>query len=266
MACGRVLTTNRPVLQLSKHEGLFFFQGGMLGVRLRELRPQGFSAVSFRFALLAGAGRIAAMNHTRLPLTLFVALACLVGSNLLHAASPLEPQPFRVAASVPDLAELPSPAAVKLQGFLGRRVELNASARLAKVDLEPLLAGFRQKPGVHPWIGEHLGKWLHAATLAWAYTGDPALKAKLDYAVAELGNAQEPDGYLGTYVPDKRFGLHAGADWDVWSHKYCLMGLLTYYQYTGSPTALANCAQDRRPVGQDVSARDARASSVRAPT
>ena len=57
----------------------------------------------------------------------------------------------------------------------------------------------------------------------------------------DLIAAQEPDGYLGTYVPEKRFGLYEGADWDVWSHKYNLMGLLTYYQYTGHEPALAAC-------------------------
>src|SRR6185295_10608769 len=61
------------------------------------------------------------------------------------------------------------------------------------------------------------------------------------YAAAELVKAQEPDGYLGTYVPEKRFGLYEGADWDVWSHKYNLMGLLTYYQYTGNEPALNAC-------------------------
>jgi DUF1680 family protein len=82
---------------------------------------------------------------------------------------------------------------------------------------------------------------MHAATLAWAYTGDPRLRAKLDRVAADLIAAQEPDGYLGTYVPEKRFGLFEGADWDVWSHKYNLLGLLTYYQYTGHEPALAAC-------------------------
>ncbi len=117
----------------------------------------------------------------------------------------------------------------------------NATNRLLTVDTEPLLAGFRHKPGVHPWIGEHVGKWMHAATLAWAYSGEPRLRTKLDRVAAELVAAQEPDGYLGTYVPEKRFGLYPGADWDVWSHKYNLMGLLTYYQYTGNEPALAAC-------------------------
>ena len=39
----------------------------------------------------------------------------------------------------------------------------------------------------------------------------------------------------------QRFGLFEGADWDVWSHKYNLLGLLTYYQYTGNEAALAAC-------------------------
>jgi len=149
--------------------------------------------------------------------------------------------PWRVAPKLPDALEVPSPAAVKLEGFLGLRVANNAHNRLLAVDTEPLLAGFRQRPGSHPWIGEHIGKWLHAATLAWSYTGEDALRSKLDRVVAELIRCQEPDGYLGTYTPDKRFGLHPGADWDVWSHKYNLMGLLTYYQYTGHEPALTAC-------------------------
>jgi uncharacterized protein len=168
-------------------------------------------------------------------------LSALVVGNYLSLSSAVragDPKPFRVPPAMPDGLELPSPASVHLQGFLGTRVLVNESNRLAKVDVEPLLAGFRKKPGVHPWIGEHIGKWMHAATLAWATTDDPDLRAKLDYAVSELIKAQEPDGYLGTYVPGKRFGLHEGSDWDVWSHKYNLMGLLTYYQYTGNELAL----------------------------
>lgn len=142
---------------------------------------------------------------------------------------------------MPAVVELTSASSTHLEGFLGARVAVNERNRLAKVDLEPLLAGFRQKPGSHPWIGEHIGKWMHAATLAWANSSDPELRKKLDYAAAELVKAQEPDGYLGTYVPEKRFGLYEGSDWDVWSHKYNLMGLLTYYQYTDNEAALQAC-------------------------
>ena len=164
--------------------------------------------------------------------------------------APLALVPYRIPAGLPDAAEALSPADVRIDGWLGERLRANATVRLPAVDTEPLLAGFRHRPGTHPWIGEHIGKWLHAATIAWAYTGDPALREKLDRAAADLIQCQEPDGYLGTYVPEKRFGLYPQADWNVWSHKYNLMGLLTYYQYTGNEAALGAC----RKVGDLLAA------------
>jgi len=151
------------------------------------------------------------------------------------------PQPFIAKEAMPDTLQSLAPCDVRMTGWLGHRIEINETKRLVLVDLEPLLAGYRHKPGSHPWIGEHIGKWLHAATLAWSYTGDPKLKARLDNAVADLIATQEADGYLGTYEPAKRFGLFEGADWDVWSHKYNLIGLLTYYQYTSNKSALNAC-------------------------
>lgn len=147
---------------------------------------------------------------------------------------PVEPLPYRVDALMPDTIRLLSPSAITLDGWLGARVRASETHRLLTVDTEPLLAGFRRKPGAHPWIGEHVGKWLDAATLAWANSGDSALRAKLDRVAAELIAAQGPDGYLGTYLEKDRW-----TEWDVWSHKYCLIGLLTYHRYTASAAALA---------------------------
>lgn len=149
------------------------------------------------------------------------------------------------AFATPDrLPELATPVAlpdVHVGGWIGRRIDASEVHRLLVVDTGSLLAGYRHKPGSHPWIGEHIGKWMHAATLAWAYNGDVRLRRKLDQAVADLIATQEADGYLGTYLPAQRFGLFDGADWDVWSHKYNLIGLLTYYQYTGNRPALNAC-------------------------
>jgi hypothetical protein len=147
----------------------------------------------------------------------------------------------KVTAASPDVDEVLSPAAIHIDGWLGARIDANESKRLLDVDTVPLLAGYHKKPGSHPWIGEHIGKWMHAATLAWAYSGDQRLRDKLDRAAAELIACQEPDGYLGTYVPEQRFGQFPGADWDVWSHKYNLIGLMTYYDYTGDKAALEAC-------------------------
>jgi DUF1680 family protein len=156
-----------------------------------------------------------------------------------QAAAPVLPVPDAVAPAAAAALRPLAPSAVRIGGWLGARIDANESHRLLVVDTEPLLEGYRHRPGNHPWIGEHVGKWMHAATLAWAYSGDEALRRKLDAVAAALIATQEPDGYLGTYAPDKRFGLYDGADWDVWSHKYNLIGLLTYYRYTGSAPALA---------------------------
>jgi DUF1680 family protein len=160
-------------------------------------------------------------------------------TSLALAASPITPIPYKAPALLPDVLEPLEPSSVKVAGWLGARIDANVNGRLEVVDTAPLLAGYIKKPGEHPWIGEHVGKWLHAATLAWAYTGDPALRLKLDQVAAQLVSTQEADGYLGTYLPPQRFGLFPGADWDVWSHKYNLIGLLTYYRYTGNEPALS---------------------------
>lgn len=57
---------------------------------------------------------------------------------------------------------------MKVGGWLGHRIDLNESDRLLEVDATPLLAVYKSRPGEQPWIGEHVGNWLHAATLAWA--------------------------------------------------------------------------------------------------
>jgi hypothetical protein len=149
------------------------------------------------------------------------------------------PVPYKVALAMPDSLRALDPSSVKIEGWLGARIDANVSHRLAVVDIAPLLAGYIKKPGVQPWIGEHVGKWIHAATLAWVYTGDATLRAKLDDTVSRLIATQESDGYLGTYLPSQRFGLFPDADWDVWCNAYNMIGLLTYYRYTGEESALA---------------------------
>jgi hypothetical protein len=155
------------------------------------------------------------------------------------AAAPVLPVPYKVSSAIPEIVRFSELSQVRIQGWLGDRIDANERSRLLVVDTDPLLAGYLKKPGKQEWIGEHVGKWLDAATLAWAYSGDLALKEKLDRVAAQLMGAQEPDGYLGTYLPAQRFGLFPGADWDVWSHAYNMIGLLQYYRYTGNEAALA---------------------------
>ncbi len=158
----------------------------------------------------------------------------LTGTTFLPAA--VSPLPDKLPAAVADQQDFQVPDRVQLGGWIGSRIVGNEANRMVKIDTDRLLEGYRKRPGRQSWDGEHVGKWLHAATLAWVNTGDPALRAKLDYTVAELSKCQLADGYLGTYLDKDRW-----TEWDVWAHKYNLLGLMTYMQYTGNLEPLPVC-------------------------
>jgi len=121
-------------------------------------------------------------------------------------------------------------------GYLGKRMNINLVERLLKLDEEGTLDGYLQRPGHHPWAGEHIGKYLETACNVWKNTSDEKLKAQMDRLMYQLVNSQLPDGYLGTYTPDEYW-----TSWDVWSHKYNLYGLLAYYKTTGYKPAFEAC-------------------------
>src|SRR5262245_1146075 len=129
---------------------------------------------------------------------------------------------------------VPSPADVEARGLLGQRLERCRERQLLLKDEEALLAGFEERPGSHPWIGEHVGKWLDAAATEFTRTRDERLKSKLDRVASRLRATQEPDGYLGTYLREKRW-----TEWDVWVHKYVVIGLLAHHAATGDDASLA---------------------------
>jgi len=145
-------------------------------------------------------------------------------------------------------------------GLLGERVDLWRNNRLWYIaESGYLIDGFENRPGIHPWQGEHLGKWLHAATLAYAINRDEKLKKELDEMVERLLATQLPNGYLGTYgegytfiaVPENEMKKWVADDiqpgqkkanvqaaekspeggWDTWTIRYNLYGLLTYEKY-----------------------------------
>jgi hypothetical protein len=137
------------------------------------------------------------------------------------------------------IADIYSPAPLQQQqidGYLGKRLTQNLTERLLKIDEKGLIEGYLQRPGNHPWIGEHVGKYLESACNAWKYSHDPRLKQQMDRLMYELIHTQLVDGYLGTYTPDQYW-----TSWDVWSHKYNLYGLLAYYTTTGYAPALETC-------------------------
>ena len=165
-------------------------------------------------------------------LRLLISTLCLSAS-----AADLALLPNVIANRVADAQDAQVPDRVHLDGMVGARMQAN-DARLLGIDVDRLLEGYRKRPGRQSWDGEHIGKWLHAATLSWANTGDARLRTKLAQAVESLIACQEDDGYLGTYTADDRW-----TEWDVWAHKYNLIGLLTYIRYTGDRTPLSCCTR-----------------------
>jgi len=165
---------------------------------------------------------------------LFATLALSAAGASLNPHQNLVPE--KVTCAVVDAQDFQIPDRVHLDGWIGLRIAGNESGRLARIDTDRLLEGYRKRPGRQSWDGEHVGKWLHAATLAWVNTGDPTLKQKLDHTVTELLKCQLEDGYLGTYLEKDRW-----TEWDVWAHKYNLIGLITYMRYTGNLESLPAC-------------------------
>lgn len=75
---------------------------------------------------------------------------------------------------------------------------------------------------------------MHSAAPFARMTGDPRLAANIEASAKNLLSAQQPDGYLGSYCPERRYG----GGWDVWGTKYTLLGLLYHYDLTGSAESL----------------------------
>src|SRR6266853_1120959 len=106
--------------------------------------------------------------------TQFVAaLICMVGWGTSPTVMRAD-QKLLAAPKVSDAVQTTVP--VRVSGLLGERLDAWRRVRLWRVVNDPfLLDGFLHPPGKHPWPGEHVGKGLHAATLACGANGDPKL-------------------------------------------------------------------------------------------
>ena len=133
----------------------------------------------------------------------YVSTILLITALSLSTSAAITPLPYVVPSVVEDRQEAQVPDRVQLSGMLGARIQANTYTRLLEtVDVDRLLEGYRERPGCMTWDGEHIGKYLHAASMAWANSGDEKLRAKIASAVTELIKCQEADGYLGTYLPE----------------------------------------------------------------
>ncbi|MEM1990576.1 MAG: glycoside hydrolase family 127 protein [Candidatus Bathyarchaeia archaeon] len=140
-----------------------------------------------------------------------------------------------------DAIKCTQPNKVRMKGFIGKRFEANRLNRLRLQEEYFLLWPFQEHCPIgygyhqpHPditlgdWHGEFLGTWVSAASLTAWNTSDEELCKKIDILVRNWLATQKEDGYLGTYDEKDRW-----KSWDVWVQAHDLIGLLTYYHYTG---------------------------------
>lgn len=115
--------------------------------------------------------------------------------------------------------------------LLGRRLDVVVERGLLEaINLDSYLRPYRE--GVQPrWpAGEFLGKFMQAFSRMYLYTGNPEFLDKMQVVSKAWVAAQQPDGWLGT---GPRFGA-----WDVWEHKYTIIGLIEQYALVGDQSAL----------------------------
>lgn len=145
-----------------------------------------------------------------------------------------------------------NPDRTELGGVLGEALAANLRGRLLHFIVDehsPAIALFSPEHRAAnlegDWYGEHAGKWLYAAAKAVMRSDDAALVAHLRRVADYLVAVQEPDGYLGTYAPSRRFmvpqppkpvswdGAPALRTWDMWTHSYLVVGLVETWRALG---------------------------------
>jgi len=121
----------------------------------------------------------------------------------------------------------------KMKGYIGKKLDLSYKNRILAQDVDHLVEPFRHRNETRMWQSEFWGKWFTSAVLAYRYRAEPELKKVLQTAVEGLISTQTPDGYIGNYKQESHL-----EQWDIWGRKYCLLGLLDYYDVTNDKASL----------------------------
>jgi len=127
---------------------------------------------------------------------------------------------------------IPATSAV-IGGYVGDKLDASYQNRILVQDVNRLIEPFRNRTEDRCWQSEFWGKWFTSAVLAYKYRPEPKLKSILDQAVSGLLSTQTPDGYIGNYADNKHLD-----QWDIWGRKYCMLGLLAYYDLTNDKKSI----------------------------
>ncbi len=139
---------------------------------------------------------------------------------------------------------------VKMNGFVGNKMDASYRNRIMTQDVDRLIAPFRNRTEDHCWQSEFWGKWFTSAVLAYRYQPGAELKKVLEKAVDGLIATQSSDGYIGNYADNKHL-----EQWDIWGRKYCMLGLLAYYDLTKDQRVLKAACKEADYLMAELSQR-----------
>jgi DUF1680 family protein len=155
---------------------------------------------------------------------------------------------------VPAVMDRLYPAsAISLSGYMADKLTGDLSNRILAQDADRLIDVFKpeKRTETRMWQSEFWGKWFTSAVLAYKYQPSEKLKAVLDHAVKGLLANQTPDGYIGNYAE-----AHRLEEWDIWGRKYCMLGLLAYYDITKDRKSLTGATRVADNLMDDLKKKD----------
>jgi len=126
-----------------------------------------------------------------------------------------------------------SPNSIKIEGYIGEKINLVIEKRIKSQDVDYLVEPFRHKNETHLWQSEFWGKWIQSAIASYDYNHDTEMLNIIKRSVNKLLATQMPSGYIGNYSDSAQL-----TQWDIWGRKYTLLGLLAYYDLTGDEASL----------------------------
>ena len=117
---------------------------------------------------------------------------------------------------------------IKLAGEIGRRIDATIENNIYKINIDQdFIKPFQEKKGrggLRAFIGT--GKLMDALVCLAAYSHENKLVSLKQHMVAALIASQEPDGYIGTLIPQDRIWQL----WDIHEIAFVIRGLTRDYE------------------------------------
>lgn len=123
-----------------------------------------------------------------------------------------------------DVFFIPELDKVHFSGYVGEKLNTCIENGILAASPDYYVAPFRSRTETKMWQSEFWGKWITSAIDAYRHTKNEQLLRKIKEGIEGLIATQTDDGYIGNYTPEARL-----QQWDIWGMKYCLLGLIGYY-------------------------------------